>query len=266
MMQSIVRNVRLYFFQAWFSYRSLFAWSTPFNYFASKFGFPFFSMLLFVFMGKFVGLNDIAYIVIGNILLMPSANGVSGISMTIGGERQFGAMSYLLGSPAPRAPLFLGRAFFHILDGFVSLLLALPIVILIFHLDVAQMNLWLVLLCVVILSFTTNGIGFIMGTITLLSRDGWMITSTLSVAFYILIGVNFPVEQLPDFLQVISYALPMTRGIMAARLALDGAVWSTIAPLIFGELAVGLLYMIIGYQLFSMVEKASMKNGMLDSI
>lgn len=265
-MHCVIRIVRLYFIQAWFSYRSLFAWSTPFNYFASKFGFPFFSMLLFMFMGKYAGFTDPSFIVIGNILLLPALNGVSGVSQTVGGERQFGALSYLLASPAPRAPLFLGRSFFHILDGFVTLIVALPAAVFLLGMDITKINLWLVLLCVVILCITTNGIGFIMGTVTLLSRDGWMITSTLSIAFYMLIGVNFPVENLPNFLQWMAYGLPMTRGIMAARLALSGADWITIAPLIGGEIAVGLFYIIIGYFSFRVVEHASMKSGLLDTI
>lgn len=265
-MRTIVRLIRLYFIQAWFSYRSLFAWSTPFNYFANKLGFPFFSMLVFMFMGKFAGFSDPTYIIIGNILLLPSLNGVSGISMTIGGERQFGAMSYLLASPAPRAPLFLGRAFFHILDGFITLMVALPIAMVALNLDFSLVNPLLLLMCMIILCITTNGVGFIMGTVTLLSRDGWMITSTLSIAFYVLIGVNFPVNQLPPALEYVSYGLPMTRGIMAARLALTGADWSTVAPLLGGEIIVGLIYMVIGYALFRMAEKASMKTGLLDSI
>jgi ABC-2 type transport system permease protein len=228
-MHSVIRIVRLYFIQAWFSYRSLFAWSTPFNYFASKFGFPFFSMLLFMFMGKYAGFTDPTFIIIGNILLLPALNGVSGVSQTVGGERQFGALSYLLASPAPRAPLFLGRSFFHILDGFITLIVALPAAVILLGMDVTRINLGLVLICVITLCVTTNGIGFIMGTVTLLSRDGWMITSTLSIAFYMLIGVNFPVEHLPTFLQYVAYGLPMTRGIMAARLALNGADWITIA-------------------------------------
>lgn len=265
-MHSVIRIVRLYFIQAWFSYRSLFAWSTPFNYFASKFGFPFFSMLLFMFMGKYAGFTDPTFIIIGNILLLPALNGVSGVSQTVGGERQFGALSYLLASPAPRAPLFLGRSFFHILDGLITLIVALPAAVILLGMDVTRINLGLVLICVITLCVTTNGIGFIMGTVTLLSRDGWMITSTLSIAFYMLIGVNFPVEHLPNFLQYVAYGLPMTRGIMAARLALNGADWITIAPLIGGEIMVGMLYIIIGYASFRIVEHASMRNGLLDTI
>lgn len=266
MIRNIVRIFRLYFFQAWFSYRSLFAWSTPFSYITSKFGFPFFSMLFFVFIGKFVGFDDPAYIVIGNILLMPTINGLYGISMTIGNERQFGAMSYLLGSPAPRAPLFLGRAFFHIIDGFITVAVALPIAILFFDLGFKQINLLLLALCLIILTVTTTGLGFIMGTISLRSQDGWMFTNTLGQLLFILIGVNFPVENLPAFLQPVSNYLPMTRGIMAARMVLQGAGWDAVSGLLAGEILVGLVYVLIGYTLFRIEERASLSTSSLDSI
>ena len=265
MMRALVRWIRLYFIQAWFSYRALFAWSTPFNYLASKLGFPVFSMLLFIFLGNYVGLNDPVYIVIGNILLLPSLNGVMGISMTIGSEKQFGALSYLLGSPAPRGAVFLGRAFFHIVDGAIAVLIALPIAILVFKLDLSQTNFLLVTMCVLLISITATGLGFIMGVVTLLSRDGWMITSTLALAFYVLIGVNFPIELLPPALKSISLALPMTRGIQAARLALTGAQFSELSSLLAGEVLVGLIYIVIGYTLFRLVERLSFKSGMLDS-
>lgn len=265
-MHVIVRYVRLYVTQAWFAYRALFAWSTPFNYFASKFGFTFFAMVFFVFMGRFVGLADPVYIVIGNILLIPATNGLSGVSMTVGNEKQYGALSYLLGSPAPRAPLFLGRALFHILDSFLTVAVALPVAIRIFHLDVAGTNFLLVLSCVLVTTFATSGMGFIMGSISLISRDGWMITSTLSLSLYILVGANFPVESLPASLRVISYSLPMTRGIAAARAALGGADWAAVSPLIRGEVLLGALYIAIGYAMFRILERQSMVSGALDNL
>ncbi len=266
MTRLVVRYTRLYFIQAWFAYRALFAWSRPFNYFVSKFGFTFFSMLFFVFMGKFVGLDDPAYIVIGNILLVPATNGVGGISMTVGNERQFGALSYLLGSPAPRAPIFLGRALFHILDSFITVAVYLPVAVFVFDLDMSNTNVLLVLFCMLITAFTTSGMGFIMGSVSLISRDGWMITSTLSLSLYIFVGANFPVSALPEFLQNISYSLPMTRGIMAARAALSGADWASISSLIYGEVLIGILYVMIGYLMFRVLERKSMVSGMLDSL
>jgi ABC-2 type transport system permease protein len=266
MKRTIVRIIRLYFIQAWYAYRSLFAWSTPFNYFVSKFGFTFFSMIMFVFMGRYFGLTDPIYIVIGNILLMPAGTCLSGISMTVGNERQFGAMSYLLGSPAPRAPIFLGRAFFHILDAFITVAVGLLVAILVFRLDMSNTNFFLVFLCVSITCFTTTGMGFIMGSLSLVNRDGWMITSTLSLSLYILAGANFPVTSLPAFLQVVSYSLPMTRGILAARAALDGAGWAVVAPLLSGELLIGILYIAVGYVMFLWLERKSLVAGTLDNL
>jgi ABC-2 type transport system permease protein len=266
MIQKMVRYTRLYFVQAWYSYRALFAWSTPFNYFAHKFGFPFFAMLLFVFMGQFVGFTNPIYIVLGNILRMPASNGIGGVSMTIGNEKQFGAMSYLLGSPAPRAPLFLGRALFHILDGFATVLLAFPIAIMIFKVDFTASGLFLALFCALLISVTTTGIGFVFGSISLISRDGWMYTSILSLSYYILAGINFPVTALPVFLQTVSYCLPMTRGILAARMALSGGGWSSISHLIYGEVLVGVVYTVLGFAMFRFLERRSMIAGTLDNL
>ena len=266
MMRLIARYARLYFIQAWIAYRALFAWSRPFNYFVSKFGFTFFAMVFFVYLGQFVGLADPVYIVIGNILLIPATNGLGGISMTVGNEKAFGALSYLLGSPAPRAPLFLGRAMFHILDSFMTVLIALPVAILFFHLDVSNTNFLLVLSCILITTLATSGMGFIMGSISLVSRDGWIITSTLSLSLYILVGANFPVDALPPALQTISYSLPMTRGIAAARAALGGAGWSAVSTLLFGEIVLGALYIAIGYVMFRILERRSMISGMLDNV
>ena len=266
MMHAASRYVRLYLIQAWVGYRALFAWSTPFNYFVSKFGFTFFGMVFFVFLGRFVGLTDPVYIVIGNILLIPSTNGLSGISMTVGNEKAFGALSYLLGSPAPRIPLFLGRAFYHSLDSFITVAVALPVAIWIFKLDMSDTNFFLVLLCVLVTTFAASGMGFIMGSISLVSRDGWMITSTLSLSLYIFVGANFPVDALPKSLQIISYSLPMTRGIAAARAALAGAEWAAVAPLLGVELLLGALYISIGYVMFRILERRSMISGALDNL
>jgi len=93
-----------------------------------------------------------------------------------------------------------------------------------------------------------------------------MFTNTLGQLLYILIGVNIPVEKLPGFLQPLSGYLPMTRGIMATRLVLGGAGWSEVNALLAGELLVASVYIVFGYTLFRLVERASMSTGSLDSI
>ena len=266
MMHRLYQTVRLYLASAWYSYRALYAWQRFVPYISVKIAFPLAQMLLFLFMGRLAGLQNPLYIVIGNILLLPATNGVMGVSMTISGERDFRTLPYLIASPAPRGPMFLGRSFVHIIDGMLSTVLALFLGVVFFHLDLSHSNLWLTALCILLISFTSCGIGLIIGSLSLRTREAGTISSTFTIALYILSGVNFPVEVLPKSLQIVSYSLPLTRGIMAARQAMAGANWSTIQSLFLGELLIGMVYITIGYFLFIWLEKLSLVDGQIETV
>ena len=266
MMKNVAGNIRLYFASAWYSYRALYAWQSFAPYISVKIAFPLAQMLLFLFMGRLAGLTDPLYIVIGNILLLPATNGVSGVSMTIGGERDFRTLPYLIASPAPRGPLFLGRALVHIIDGLLSTIMALLLGVVFFHVDLSRSNLPLTILCILLLSVTSCGMGLILGSLSLRTREAWTITTMVVIAFYILSGVNFPVDVLPKSLQIISYSLPLTRGIQAARLAMNGAEWLAISPLFIGELVIGMIYVGIGYLMFTWFEKLSLVDGQIEAM
>jgi ABC-2 type transport system permease protein len=266
MKRSLARNLRLYLSQAWLSYNGRFAITSPMGYLASKLGFPFFLMLFFIFMGKFVGFANPLFIVIGNILLLPASSSMFGVTNAIGDERGWGTLSYVLGSPAPRLPVFMGRALFYVLDGFVTAVLGFVIAGVIFHLDMSRINFAMLVLSISLLSITSSGLGFLFGSLSLVSRDGWIYLNTFLSALWILVGVNFPIASLPRVLQTLAYGLPLTRGIMAARLALEGAGWNTISQLITGEVLVGAIYILAGYLSFLLIEKRSMTSGTLDAI
>ncbi|MFH1523972.1 MAG: ABC transporter permease [Chloroflexota bacterium] len=265
MIRKILANLRLYLASAYYSYRALYAWQRFGPYISVKLVFPLAQMLLFLFMGRLAGLQNPLYIVIGNILLLPATNGVAGVSMTIAGERDFRTLPYLIASPAPRGPLFLGRALVHIVDGMLSTLAALVLGVIFFHVDLSHSNLGLTALCILLLSFTSCGMGLILGSLSLRTREAWTITSMVTIALYIVSGVNFPVEVLPKSLQVISYSLPLTRGIAAARQAMAGADWMMIRPLVLEELLVGLIYITAGYFLFTWLERRSLVDGQIET-
>lgn len=266
MIKNFSQNLRLYLASAWYSYRALYAWQSFAPYISVKIAFPLAQMLLFLFMGRLAGLTNPLYIVIGNILLLPATNGVSGVSMTINGERDFRTLPYLIASPASRAPLFLGRSLVHIIDGLLSTIMALFLGAIFFHVDLTHSNLPLTALCILLLSITSCGLGLILGSLTLRTREAWTITSMVVIALYIFSGVNFPVDVLPKSLQLISYSLPLTRGIQAARLAMDGATWSAISSLFFGELLVGMIYAGVGYLMFTWFEKLSLVDGQIETV
>ena len=266
MIKSLTGNLRLYLASAWYSYRALYAWQTFIPYFSVKVVFPLAQMLLFLFMGRLAGLRDPLYIVIGNILLLPATNGVSGVSMTISGERDFRTLPYLIASPAPRAPLFLGRSLVHIVDGLISTLAALGLGVIFFHVDLSRANPGLTAFCILLLCVTSCGMGLILGSLSLRTREAWAITTMVVITLYVFSGVNFPITVLPKPLQFISYSLPLTRGIQAARQALNGANWGAVGNLVIGEFLVGLAYIAAGYFLFTWLEKRSLVDGQIEAM
>jgi ABC-2 type transport system permease protein len=266
MIKQISGNLRIYFASAWYSYRALYAWQTIGPYISGKVAFPIAQMLFFLFLGKLAGTTDPVYIVLGHILLLPAINGVDGVSMTISGERDFRTLPYLIACPAPRGPLFLGRSLVHILDGLLSTIVAFILGVLFFHIDLTHSNLPLTALCILLLSVTSCGIGLVLGSLSLRSREAWTITSMISILLYILSGVNFPVTVLPKFLQAISYSLPLTRGIQAARLAMNGSNMTAIQSLFIGELLIGLIYIVAGYFMFTWFEKLSLVDGQIEAM
>ena len=266
MIKRLSSTLRLYLASAWYSYRAVYAWQRIGPYISGKVVFPIAQMLFFLLLGKLAGTQDPLYIVIGHILLLPATNGVAGVAMTISGERDFRTLLYLIASPASRAPLFLGRSLVHILDGLVSTIAALILGVIFFHIDLSHANLSLMALCMLLVTVTSCGIGLVMGSWSLRSREAWTLTTMISILLYMLSGVNFPVSVLPKFLQAISYSLPLTRGIEAARLALSGANWAAIQPLFIGELTIGLIYIAIGYAMFLWFEKLSLVDGQIETM
>jgi hypothetical protein len=63
----------------------------------------------------------------------------------------------------------------------------------------------------------------------------------------------------------ISWALPLTRGIAASRALIDGASLTQVAPLIRGEAAIGVVYILLGYSLFRWFEFQARRRGTLES-
>jgi ABC-2 type transport system permease protein len=78
-------------------------------------------------------------------------------------------------------------------------------------------------------------------------------------------GINIAVSSLPAWAQVISFGLPLTRGVQAARQVVAGADLSQISGLLAGELAVGLIYAGIGYLLFRWLENQSRRGGLQEA-
>jgi ABC-2 type transport system permease protein len=262
----LIASVRIFVSGAWLSYVALFYWAIPGVYVGSKIITPLAYMLFLVCLGMSATGRDTAeFYIVGNALQLATFNGVFGVTWTVGRERSEGTLLYLIGSPANRLAIFLGRAFIHLLDGTLGVAIGLLWGMLL-GLDMSRANLPGLALTILITTLSTCGLGLLMGGIGLTTVN---IVALSNLVFFLLLlfsGANLPLEKMPGWMRMISSRLPLTRGIQAARLLVAGAPLADVWPLLAGELAVGLAYALAGFVFFRWFEFQARKRATLEPV
>ena len=266
-MKTLTANIRLFWQGTLLSYIALFRWLRPTTYAASKVIMPLTQMLFFTFLGSFAtGPDNARFYVIGNAVQIAAVSGIYGVTMSVGGERWSGTLVYLFGTPANRMVMFFGRAFMHVIDGTIGVVIAFLWGVILFNLDMSQTNLPVLALTIMVTTFSTCALGLLMGCLSLLTANVMFVNNTVYFSLLIFSGANVDLNLLPSWMQSISSVLPLTRGIASVRALIDGAPLTDIAPLLAQELGIGLVYGLLGYFLFQWVEISAKRRGTLETI
>lgn len=264
-MKRILSNIRLFFHGALLSYIALFHWLRPMTYLATKVISPLFQILFFTLLGMYAtGRENAHFYVIGNAIQVAALSGIYGVTFSISGDRWEGTLAYLFATPANRLALFVGRAFMHVIDGMFGIVIGLTWGALLLRLDLSKTDPGALALTIFITTFSTSGMGLLLGCMSLITRNVMFINNTVYFLLLVFAGVNIPVSSLPLWMQPLSYALPMTRGIAAARAIIAGESLKNVASLLNGELLVGLIYILSGYLLFRWFEFQAKQRGTLE--
>jgi ABC-2 type transport system permease protein len=267
MLNTVLKNFRLFFQGVLLSYIALFRWLQPMIYLATKIVGPLFQMLFFTFLGMFAtGQENAHFYIIGNAVQVTALSGIFGVTLSITGDRWEGTLPYLFGTPANRLTLFLGRAFMHVIDGMLGVVIGLTWGVLLLNLDLSNTNPASLGLTIFITSFSTVGMGLVLGCLGLITRNVMFINNTVYFLLLIFSGANIPITSLPGWMQTISHGIPLTRGIAAAREIIAGENFSSIAPLMREEILIGLIYIFLGYMLFRWFESQAKRRGTLEVI
>ena len=266
-MHTLTANLRLFWNGTLLSYIALFRWLQPATYLASKIVMPLTQILFFTLLGTFAtGPGTTNFYVIGNAMQIAAVSGIYGVTMSIGGDRWEGTLPYLFGTPANRLILFVGRAFMHVLDGMLGVVIGFAWGVLLLGLNLSRTDLPALALTILITTFSTSGLGLLMGCISLITLNVMFINNAVYFGLLIFSGANVPISTLPPWMQTISGLLPLTRGIAAARALIAGASLADVAPLLAGEFLIGVIYVFAGYVLFRWFEIQAKKRGTLETV
>jgi len=264
-MKTLTNNLRLFWQGAILSYVALFHWMLPIQYTASKILMPLAQMFFFVYLGTFAtGKDNATFYIVGNALQVTAVSGIFGMTMSIGGDRDSGTLGYIFGTHANRLVVFMGRAFMNIMDGALGVVIAFIWGVILMGLDLSNTNIPALALVVLITTISTCGLGLLMGCLALITVNVMFINNFVYFLLLLFSGANVPLSSLPAWMQAISFVLPLTRGIEAARALVGGASLVEISPLLWGELTVGLVYFVLGYFLFKAFEVIAKRRGTLE--
>jgi len=224
-------------------------------------------MAFFVFVGLFIaGPEAIPFIAIGNSLQSVSWNTIFSVISITGHDKWDGTLPLVLATPASRLPLFIGRAMIHILDGILSVAISFFFAAFLFGVNFAQTNVLALTLTVFLTAFTMAGFGLLIGGLCFHLRNPMVFANIFTYALLLFCGVNFPVQNLPQIIQPISYIFPLTYGVTAARNAIAGATLFDVSLLLGQQLVVGLVSLMVGYFFFQLFERTARKTGKLEEL
>lgn len=209
------------------------------------------------------GQDDVSFQVIGNAVQVCVLSSLHTTADVLVDERANGTLSLVTLAARQRFMVFGGRLLVVGLHGLVTCIAALAVGALVFGLDLNHVHWVLLPLALVAAVLATSSMGVALGSIGLVLTDLNLVGNIVTVSLLALCGINFPVSALPLPLQWVAWCLPMTRGAQAARVAMAGGgpeIW----PLLLGELAVGLCWLVFGYGLFLFLERKARVHGTLD--
>ena len=246
------------------SYRALFYWLTPAIYIPSLVVAPVFQILLMAYIGRSAGLASDEFFVVGNAIQYAAIPCLFAMMQLVGGEKFQNTLGAILVSPAPRLPLFVGRAVPVVLNGAFVSAFSLAVGSLILDVEIPASAIAPLALVILVAAFSCTGLGLINAALALRIRESAVLSNVFFGFLLIFTGANIPLDDLPGWMQQVSDVIPFTHAIEAARELVERAPLSDVMGLVGIELAIGAVYAVAGYLLLRFFENQGRRHATLD--
>jgi ABC-2 type transport system permease protein len=162
-------------------------------------------------------------------------------SMAIIKEKEVGTMEQLIVTPMKPAELILGKTIPYTIISIAQMVVVA--ILAVFWFDVPMMgSVLLLFLAICIFLLSTLGIGLFISTISATQQQAMMTTFFFIVPFFMLSGFVFPIANMPEFVQWLTYLDPLRYMIFIIRgIFLKGIDLHELWPQFFGLAVLGLV-------------------------
>jgi ABC-2 type transport system permease protein len=246
------------------SYRALFGWISPWLFVPMLVVYPVFQILFFAYLGRSAHVASDTFFLIGDSFVGAAIAALFGMGQSIAGERRFQTLPLVLGSPASRLALFLGRAIPTVANGFVVAAISFAIGAWILGVSFGAAELGGIAVALVASCAACAALGLCIGSLGLRARSISVFADAIGAVLLVVSGANVPLRRLPHVVRAIASYVPLTHGIAAARAVAAGASLAAVDGQLLREVAIAGGYLVVGLAMLRLFEWHGRVTGSLD--
>ncbi|MDH6367689.1 MULTISPECIES: ABC transporter permease [unclassified Breznakia] len=249
----------------WLSFKSNYSYLDIETFLLIKIISPVMQMLFFTLLATYTGgIQRLPITVVGNAMLICTFGTFGDLGVMYIRDRYQGVLRLIVASSKHPLSIFLEKGICYVFEAVLTALFGLVVGQLLFQVQIIEYPLVEILLCIFVSMIACVALGYVLSSICLVVSDINMLLNVISMSMLFLCGANIDVAKLPTLLQYIAYALPVTRGLQAIDLLVQGAQFQMIVPLLIQEFVYTCILFLIGIILYQYFMRKAQVDATLD--
>ncbi len=200
--------------------------------------------------------NYVNYVILGSGLTSLWSSICFSSAGDIERERYMGTLENLVSSPSKFTTIILGKVLANTFLGLTGTILSLIFTKILFNGSLYIKHEFLFLISFILMIFSFISVALLIAPIFTLSKNARALMNCLEYPIFILCGFVFPIDILPSFIKLLSYALSPT---WAVKILMESSLgindFSMFYKKIFILLFISIVYFIISKILFSKIDR-----------
>ncbi len=204
----------------------------------------------------------IPFIVIGAVLNSYVNTLLYGMGENIRKESYQGTLDYVLVAPCNQVYVLIGKALSESLSSTIFAVSQLTISVLLFGMNITLGVIVPVFFIIILLILGLYGMALILAAFSLMYKQSYDLSESIGYIFYIFAPIRYPIESLPTWAQIFGKLIPITYALIIVRsIMILGTDFSAVYLEVIALLIIDATLLLVGFYLFSWMEKKTRKSG-----
>lgn len=214
---------------------------------------------------RLVGTEDIVTFIFTGYMIMGFVGTAAwAMGFSIRKEQWFGTFESLYVTPTSRLSLVLGTALHSTMHQIIGTSLEFVVIYTVFGLALRTEGILQVLVIFALMMFALYGFGILIASLSLILKEGWIISEALYSLMMILSPVAYPLVVLPSLVRQVSNIFPTAPALVGMRsFLLENYTPEIVGNVFLHLLVLDIAWMVFGVIIFHLTDVYTRKKGAL---